>query len=69
MKNACYFMLKTLFVLKIFALIFLCPIEKRLDKKAKVNFKSYDVTNRKMNIAINKILPNISRSKVNQAKT
>ena len=69
MKNACYFMLKTLFALKIFALIFFCPIEKRLDKKAKVNFKSYDVTNRKMNIAINKILPNISRSKGNQAKT
>ena len=49
MKNAFYFMLKTFFVLEIFT--FFCPdflviydIEKRLDKKTKVNFKIYDVT-------------------------
>ena len=42
-------MLKTFFVLEIFT--FFCPgflviydIEKRLDKKTKVNFKIYDVT-------------------------
>ena len=45
-ENAFYFMLKALFVLKIFTL---CPdffghAEKRPDKNAKVNFKLNDVT-------------------------
>ena len=46
LKNAFYFMLKTLFVLTIFTFLsnFIDPVEKRLDKKAKNNFKIYDVT-------------------------
>ena len=46
MKNAFYFMLKALFVLEIFKFFFWCfgYVEKRLHKKAKVNFKIYDVT-------------------------
>ena len=46
MKNAFYFMLKTLFVLEIFT-FFPCVfdyVEKRVDDKAMVNFKLYDVT-------------------------
>ena len=42
MKNAFYFMLKALFVLEIFTLF--GYVEKRLDNKADVNFKIYDVT-------------------------
>ena len=47
MKNAFYFTLTVIFVLKIFNF---CPdlfghVAKRLDKKAKVNFKIYDVIN------------------------
>ena len=46
MKNAFHFMLKALFVLDI--LTFLSRVfgyvEKRLDKKAMVNYKIYDVT-------------------------
>ena len=46
MKNAFYFMLKVLFVLEI--LIFLSwlfgYVEKRVDKKAMVIFRIYDVT-------------------------
>ena len=46
MKNSFYLKLKTLCVLKIFT--FLSRLfgyaEKRLDKKAKNNFKIYDVT-------------------------
>ena len=38
MKNAFYFMVKALFVPKI------GHVEKRLSKKAKVNFKIHDVT-------------------------
>ena len=46
MKNAFYFMLKALFVFKIFAFFsdFLVYVEKWLDKKAKFCFKNYDVT-------------------------
>ena len=44
MKNAFHFLLKALFVLEIFTF---CHgfwfLEKRLDKKAMVNCKSYDV--------------------------
>ena len=45
-KNTSYFMLKVLFVLEIFKLLFSLfgYIEKRLDKKAKVSFKIYGVT-------------------------
>ena len=48
-----------------------CPVffgydvEKRLDEKAMVNFKIYDVTHR-TKIFITHILPNISRSKESQ---
>ena len=47
MKNAFYFMLKALFVLEIYKFLsyLLGYVEKRLDTKAKVNFKIYDVTN------------------------
>ena len=45
MKNAFYFTSKALFVLKIFMFLSLLfgHVEKRLDKKDKVNFKFYDV--------------------------
>ena len=43
-NNAFYFILKAPFVLKIVQ-IFFGYLEKRLDKKAKVNCKIYDVTN------------------------
>ena len=39
MKNTFYFVLKALFVLKIFNFL-----KKRLDQKDKVNFKIYDAT-------------------------
>ena len=47
MKNAFHFNLKALFILKIFKS---CPeffghVGRRLDKRAKVNFKIYDITN------------------------
>ena len=46
MKNASYLMLKAPFVLEIFS--FLCwlfgYVVKQLDKKGKVNFKIYDMT-------------------------
>ena len=46
MKNAFYFTLKALFILMIFKFLswLFCHVEKRLDKKDKVNFKIYDVT-------------------------
>ena len=45
MINAFYFMLKALFVIKIFTFLsWLCGyVEKQLDKKVMVNFKIYDV--------------------------
>ena len=45
MKKTFYLMLKTRFVLEIFTFLFLLfgYVEKRLDKKAMVNFKIYDV--------------------------
>ena len=48
MNNAFYFILKALSVLKIFTFFFpdfFGYIKKRIDKKAKVNFKIYDITN------------------------
>ena len=46
MKNAFYFTLKALFVLKIFKFLscLFGHAEKRLDLKHKVNFKIYDAT-------------------------
>ena len=46
MKNAFYFLLKPLFIHKIFKFCtdFLGHVGKWFDKKAKVNFKNYDVT-------------------------
>ena len=60
MKNA-------LFVLKIFKFLSLPfgHVEKRFGQKDEVNFKIYDLTTWKTEIAIH-ILPNISRSKSNQ---
>ena len=48
MNNTFSFTLKFLFVLEIFQFLFwgFGPEQKRLDKKADVNLKSYDVTNR-----------------------
>ena len=59
MKNAFHFTSKAVFVLKIFKFLswLFGHVAKRLDKKDKVNFKFYDVTN---------TLPNISKSKGNQ---
>ena len=46
MKNAFYFMLKALLFLEIFTFLYWLfgYVEKRLDKKATVNFKIYDIT-------------------------
>ena len=46
MKNAFYFMLKSLFVFEIFTFLscLFGYAEKQLDKKALVSFKIYDVT-------------------------
>ena len=70
MKNAFYFIVKTLFVpmiFKFFSWHFWCYVEneKRLDKKVQFSFKTYDVTTWEQTITIH-ILPNTSRSKVNQ---
>ena len=47
MKKGYYFTLKTFFFLRFlnFQLEFFAHAEKQLDKKAKVNFKNYDVAN------------------------
>ena len=65
-KNAFNFILKALFVLKIFKILscILDHVKKRLDKKARVNFEIYDITTWKQTITIH-ILPNVSRSKEN----
>ena len=46
MKNALYFTLKALLVLKIFKFLswLFGQVAKRLDKKDKINFKFYDAT-------------------------
>ena len=66
MNNGFYSILKTLFILKLKMFSFLswlfCFIGKQLDKKAKVNLKSYDVTNWNAVITMN-ILPGILKSK------
>ena len=63
MKNVFYFILKSLFVLEIFKFLswLFGYVEERLDKKTKVNFKVYDITDWTTNI-----LSNISGSKDNQ---
>ena len=62
MKNAYYFILKNPFVFKIFKFLswFFDHIGKRLDKKAKVDFKFYDVTSWLTNNITIHILPNTS---------
>ena len=46
MKNAFFFTAKSHFVLEIIKFLswLFCHVEKRLDSKAKINFKSYDIT-------------------------
>ena len=65
MKNAFYFTLKAVVVLKIFKFLSwsFSLVEKRLDEKDKVNFKKKRKRKKTMTIYI---LPNISRSKDNQ---
>ena len=65
MKNTFNFTLKFIFILKIFKFMpwLFRLIEKRLDWKAKINSKIYDVTTW-LTIAMY-ILPNISRNKGN----
>ena len=65
MKKPFHFNLKVLFVLEIFRFLSWLFVEKMLDQKDKVNFKIYGVTTW-LTITIH-ILPNISRSKGNQA--
>ena len=66
LKNAFYFTLKALFIFKIFKFLSLLfgHVKKRLDKKVKVNFKIFGITNLEKTIAIH-ILTNILRSKGN----
>ena len=66
LKNAFYFTLKALFIFKIFKFLSLLfgHVKKRLDKKVKVNFKIFGITNWEKTIAIH-ILTNILRSKGN----
>ena len=68
MKYAFYSMLKALFVLEIFTFLswLFGYVEKRLGKKAKVNYKIYGITDCTQITTIH-ILGNISRSKGNQA--
>ena len=58
---------KSSFVLKIFEFLswLFGYVEKRLDQKAKVNFKIFDVTDCGQQIIATHILSNISRSKSN----
>ena len=65
MKNAFYFTLKAVVVLKTFKFLSwsFSLVEKRLDEKDKVNFKKKRKRKKTMTIYI---LPNISRSKDNQ---
>ena len=68
MKNAFYFTLKALFVLKIFKFLpwlYGGHVEKRLDQKEKVDFKIYDVTTW-LKIITTHLLTNISIRKGNK---
>ena len=66
-KNHFHFTLKAIFILKTIKFLswLFANVGKRRNKKAKVNFKIYDVIISKKIIAI-QILPIISRSKNNQ---
>ena len=64
MNNDFYFILKPLFVLKIFKFLSLIR-KKRLDKRNRFNFKIFDVSLGKKTITIH-TLPNISRKESNQ---
>ena len=68
MENAFYFTLKALFVLKIFKVLPLLfgHAAKRLDKKDKLNFKFYDVSQPGQQTIVMHILANISGSKGSQ---
>ena len=71
MKNAFYFTCKAfLFFLRdlIFYPDFFCHVGKRLDQKANVNFKIYDVATGKLIMTMHQ-LPKISRSKGSQTRT
>ena len=69
-KYAFYFMLKALFVLEIFKFLpwLFGYVEKRLDKKTKVNFKIYGVTDWTKNNYSTCIVQFLVRSNDNQAK-
>ena len=69
MKNVFYFTSKALFVLEIFTFLswLFSYLEKRLDKKTIINFIIYDVTDWTKEIITIRILPNLSRSKDDQA--
>ena len=70
MKNYFYSISKAHLVLKIFEFLPLrfWSCRKRLDKEANVNFKIFDIMNRRQLITIH-ILPNILGNKGNQAMT
>ena len=57
MRNTFYFTLKTLFVFDVFKFLFwfLGHVDKRLVKKAKVDFKIYDITNKQMKYTYSQI--------------
>ena len=67
MENTIFVLAETLFVLKTFNLLscFLGLAGNRSDKKAKINFKIYDVINWETN-SHNTCLANILKSKSNQ---
>ena len=67
MKDIFCFILKALFILKMFKLLPCCfgQIEKRLDQKDKVNFRFYEDTVW-LKTTIAHLLPNISEIKDNQ---
>ena len=69
MKNAFYFTSKALFVLKIFKFLswLFSHVKKQLDYKGKVDLKFNDITAWLANNFNIYTLPNISRSKGNQA--
>ena len=67
MKNTFYFKSKALLEIFTFLSRFFDYIEKRVDKKATVNFKIYDVTGWATN-NYNTQLASISRNKRNQTQ-
>ena len=68
MNNGFYFIVKALFVITVFKFFidFLDHVEKRLDKKAKVNFKTMTSQTGWQTATIN-ILPDISKTDGTQA--